>query len=118
MWRTTFLLWVGIALVLNGGCAPTSEKRDTDFELQKLQRERDDLLQRLSGEQAKSLALQKRIEAEEVEWSSARAETARLNQRVDELTRANQQYYELIQQRANRPVQRPAVPASPLPSGG
>lgn len=44
------------------GCANDQEVSDLEFQLRKVEGERDDALQRLAGEEARAVALQKRME--------------------------------------------------------
>ena len=114
MLRTCILMGAGLLAVLGVGCAG-GEKRDPEFELRKAEQEKSVLTQRLTDEQAKSVALQKRIEVEQTEWQLNRNKVASLR---DELTTLTQRYDELkkiIDERKNRPLDRPAVPAAALP---
>lgn len=116
MFRPTVLLGVGLSLALCGGCTPGGQQRDRDFELRKLEGEREAVARQVSEEQAKTLALQKRVEAEQAEWNADRAKLGVLSERVAKLTRANQELERLIEVRKHRPLARPTITASPLPA--
>lgn len=104
------LVWLVAA-----GCAPAGQRRDPQFELTKVQREREDLARRLADEQARAAALQKRIEAEEADWRATRAENDALRARDADLKNQADALQARIAERAARPPERPAISASPLP---
>ncbi len=105
---------VGLALV--GGCTAPGQASDPQFRLRKAEGERDGLARQLKDEQAKGAALQTQIEAERNEWNSNRAKVAALIEQVATLRQSNEKLQALITERANRPVERPAVAVSPLPA--
>jgi chemotaxis protein MotB len=90
-----------------GGCVPAQQHQELEFRHQKLQSERDSLQAALKDEQAKSAALADRLATAEAE--ARRDRLTQLQQKYDELNA-------LIEQRAGRPAQRPAVSAALLPA--
>lgn len=104
-------LWLAAA-----GCAPAGAQREADFKLRQAESERDALRARLAAEEARSLALQRRMETEEARWTADRAKAAALTARVGELTQAQQELQAALEQIRTRPLTRPEVPASPLPA--
>jgi len=105
------LLWMSVI-----GCTAPGGAADPQFELRKARTERDELARQLKEERARSAALQARIDTEQTEWNATRARAAAL---AEELARVRQDYeklQKLIEQRADRPVTRPAIPVSPLPA--
>ncbi len=111
----TFALLTAVVSLLAAGCTPTSEQRDQDFQLQKLERENNRLSRELSTERARALVLEKRIAAEETQWAANRAEMATYREEIDSLRRENQQLHAKIRESLFRPVERPDVSISPLP---
>jgi chemotaxis protein MotB len=109
-------LWVGGIVAFVAGCAPGTESKDVEFQLRRTQQERDALQQRLAGEQARVIAWQKRSEAAEGELSTSRAEVGHLSDRINELSRRNQELTAVLEQLRSRELKRPTVPASPLPA--
>lgn len=115
MFRTCMLFGVGALLALTGACTGT-EKRDPEFELHKVQQEKSALAQRLGDEQAKAAALQKRVETEQAEWHANRNKAASLQSELTTLTQRYDELQKIINERKSRPIERPSVPASPLPA--
>ncbi len=115
MLRISVWLGLGVALLCGAGCAADGGQRDPQFQLHKVESERDALAGRLSDEQARGAAFQKRIETQEIERNADRATMASLREHVDQLTRDNGDLRKLVEDRKNRPVTRPAVPVSALP---
>jgi len=115
MLRDSMLLGTTLALACTLGCAPTSEQRNQAFELRKVSQERDGLRQQLDTELAKNAALRKRVsdEVSKVNTSLAQANASR--DYIEKLTQRNNELQTLLAERAQRPIERPAVPASPLP---
>lgn len=116
MSRTGVLIVIGLTAICLGGCAPVGEVRDLEFQLRRAEDQRDTAQQRLAGEQARLAKLQGQIEAERRDSTEARATVTRLNARVRELTRNYDELAAVIDELRNRPLARPAVPPSPLPS--
>ena len=97
-----------------GGCT-ANETRDLQFQLRKAEQDRDALQQRLKDEQARSVALQARFDAEEKKWNADRALVSRLTERTDQLTKASEELTRQFEALKERPVSRPTVSGSPLP---
>jgi chemotaxis protein MotB len=111
---------VGISLCIVGalwsaGCTPDNQQ-DREFQLRRLEQERDTLKQQFASEQAKAVACQKQAQATEGELGTNRAEIGHLNDRLSELTKRNQEMQAVFDQLKNRELKRPALPASPLPA--
>lgn len=116
MVRATLLCWTGLALVLSGGCTSADRERDPEFQLHKLEQERDGLRQQVSSEQARGAALQDRLESTEVELNTARAQAGNLADQVKSLTKQNRELQAIFDEIKTRPLKRPEVPGSPLPA--
>ncbi len=102
-------------LIHLAGCQSTAEQRDTQFRLRQCQREKDELRQRYAGEQAKALALQKRMEAEQEKWHLSRAQVANLQSRVHKLTAHIERLEDIVAAKKAAPLERPDIRVSPLP---
>lgn len=106
---------LGIGLVIFIGCA-NPEARDPEHELRKAEAEREQVEQKLSAEQSAVLALRDRNQ-------QLRGRIERLQRRNDEiraaLTRvemANTQLTALLEQRSERPLERPNLNRAILPA--
>ena len=97
------------------GCAAPDKQRDTEFQLHKLEQERDALRAQLGSEQAKGIALQKRADSSATELSATRAEVGTLREQVERLSQRLKELQVPLEQLKTRPLKRPAVAASPLP---
>lgn len=107
---------VVLALMVCGGCTPTSEQRDRDFELRRVERERDTLQMKLASEEARGTVLAKHIEDQEQEWQTAKAEAATLKARLRECERDFGALQQEIARYVEQPPERPRIAASPLPA--
>jgi len=112
--RATILVWAGVLLAI-GGCAAPDKQRDAEFQLHTAEEERDALRQQLGSERARSAALQKRAEADEVDLSATRAEVGAQREQVERLSQRIKELQAPLEQMKSRELTRPAVPASPLP---
>ncbi len=108
------LLAVGGALFLLGGCT-TGERRDPEFELKRVTQERDTARTQCRDEQARAAALQKQLETTGEELKLAQAQAARLGETSKGLAEVNQELKAKLEERGQRALTRPEVPASPLP---
>lgn len=108
------VLVAAASLVLCVGCASTSQKQQA-FELQRVEGERDAYKDRLNAEQAKRLALQKRMDTEQTGWTAARAEVTSLQAQLKSLTERYDQLKAVIEKLNEPDLSRPEVPVSPLP---
>lgn len=115
MYRTVFAWALAGALLLTG-CTPASQQSNSDFELRKVERERDSLQLALDTERAQHRALRDRLEKEEMKWSTSRAETAALKGQVRRLNERIGELEGIISAASEVPLERPEVPASPLPT--
>jgi chemotaxis protein MotB len=106
--------WYLVALLALGGC--TAQQPDRDFQLHKAEQERDALRQQVSSEQAKGVALQKKIDAADEQLSLTRADVGRLGDQVEKLTQHKQELEAVFAQLKSAALKRPEVAPSPLPS--
>ena len=106
--------WCLVALLALGGCSTQQSNRE--FQLHKAEQEREALRQQLSSEQARGVALQKKIDGQDEELKLTRAEVGRLGDQVSKLTQHNQELEAIFAQLKSAELKRPEVPASPLPS--
>ncbi len=113
MFRVVVVALLAALSVVLTGCATGTEG---DFDRRKVQAERDSLRQQVASEQAKSLALQKQLEAGQTDCSADRAKAARLSESLDKVTRDYEELRKVVTERASKPLERPAVGASPLPA--
>lgn len=116
MWRVMVFPAVGFVVLVCCGCEPTGAQRDTEFELRRVERERDTLQMKLASEEARGTVLARRIEDEEKEWHTAKAETATLKSRLRECERNYGALQQEIAHYVEEPPARPQVAASPLPA--
>lgn len=103
------LLWLAL------GCAATNEP-SPKVVLQRVAQERDGLRRDLADEQAKSATLQKQLDDMEKEWTADRAKLSAQSEQLSRLVKSNQELSQLLESRATRPLERPAVSGSPLPT--
>lgn len=115
MWRVMVSPVVVLMVMVCCGCEPTGAQRDTDFELRRVERERDTLQMKLASEEARGTVLARRIEDEEKEWQTAKAETATLKSRLRECERNYGTLQKEIARYVEEPPERPQIAASPLP---
>jgi chemotaxis protein MotB len=109
------LLLAGIALALGAGCTAPAPRDDHDFQVQRLEQERDVLAGQVRDEGARTAALQQRVASLQDELSTAQAQVAAQREHIDKLAAAQTELRTALDQRRGREVKRPAVPASPLP---
>ncbi len=102
-----------LVVVLLCGCETGPDK---DFELRKAQSERDAAQQKYASELAKTQALQRQIETEQADCSATKAKAARLSESLDKVTKDYEELRQVVAERASKPLERPAVAASPLPA--
>ncbi len=114
--RLAGLIFWGALIVVICGCAPTAQQQQAQFELRKVEQERDALKLSLHAEQARAGALEQRMEAEQLKRSATRAEVARLREQIDKLTQHNQDLQAALDRIKNRELERPTVAVSPLPA--
>lgn len=115
MYRMSAFLAGLLAIAYVSGCAPAGEKRDPEFQARKLEQERDMLRQQVTSEQAKNVALQKRLETQDEDLKTTRAQVAALN---DHLEKINKDYADVqakLKALDTRELKRPTISASPLP---
>lgn len=119
MLRTSIGLVLSVAVLWSGGCAPESEKQDLEFALHKTERERDTLARQVSSAEAKILVLERRVESDEYQRGADRAEVNALREQLHDVTQRNAELEGVVkarQERLGQPLERPAVPGSPLPA--
>jgi len=108
------LLITSLELALLVACnAP--DRHDLEYRIGKVEGERDHLQTLLDDERAKVVILQERLAAERRELELARAEVNLTRDRVQQLERDNDELLALLERRDPAALERPAVPASPLP---
>ncbi|MEW6198544.1 MAG: OmpA family protein [Planctomycetota bacterium] len=112
--RTALCAMLGLLAALSA-CAPPAAQSDAEFQLRKVEQERDSLRLRLSSEQARSTALEQRLDTEQQQSGAARAEAGRLREQIDKLNQHTQELVAALERIRQRELTRPAVPASPLP---
>lgn len=115
MTRTSSLVACVLLGALAIGCTPESEKRDLEFELRRVERERDAMDQRLDAEKARYTALQKRMEAKEASWRTANAQVSAMRDQVRKLTDHIEELEAWQRKLREREIERPEVALSPLP---
>jgi chemotaxis protein MotB len=97
------------------GCATPEQQRALEFRLHKAETDRDACAKLLNDELAKAAALTERLQAEQREAATLRAEKTGSEERIQELQRRIAEYGALLEKRASEPLRRPEVPVSPLP---
>ncbi len=108
-------LLFGVALAgALAGC--TDQRAERDFQLRKTEQERDTLRERLTAEQAKTVALTKQNTDLDQELRLAQAEVGRLNDAVAKLDEFKRLAQEQLAQLKTTELKRPEVPPSPLPA--
>ena len=107
---------ITLALTLVGGCVSPDEHQSLRFKLQAAEAERDTLLRQVTDERAMRTALQEQVTTRESDWNADRALVGSLRTQVERLTQERTQLDELLRSRTTAPIERPDVPASPLPS--
>ncbi len=115
MVRAVVATGMGLLLICAGGCTPAAETRALQVTLHKVEQERDELLRQCGSQGATLADLRQRTEAGERNWRTSQAELNNLRQRAAQLERVEQEYAALTAERRSRLLQRPTVPASPLP---
>ncbi|MGD8451302.1 MAG: OmpA family protein [Phycisphaerae bacterium] len=105
----------GLLLVALAGCVPAQQHQDTEFQLHRVEAERDSYRRAGDDERARSAALAAQLKTEQRKAASAEAEINALRSRLETLQTERDEYAALIEQRAAAPLSRPEVPASPLP---
>jgi chemotaxis protein MotB len=113
--RVLLLASLGAAFIVLGGCAAQDTKDARDFQVRRLERERDTYADRASTEAARCAALEQRTQATEEELNTVRAQAAALRDHVEKLTTHTRELETLVSEQQTRELQRPRVPASPLP---
>jgi chemotaxis protein MotB len=96
------------------GCA--TQQPDREFQLHKVEQERDVLRQRLSSEQAKGVALEKQLDTTDQQLQLTRAEVGQLGDQVEKLTQHQQELEAVFARLKSAELKRPEVPPSPLPN--
>lgn len=96
------------------GCLP-AQQRETEFQLQKAQTERDAAEIALRDELARSAALSEQLTAMQQRAASAQAEAAAVREQLQSVQEQRDQALALIEQRASTPLARPDAPPSILP---
>lgn len=109
------LLLAGLLLIALGGCVPVQQQQDTEFQLHRVEAERESYRRASEDERARSAALAGRLKTEQRRLASAQAEINALRSRLETLETERDEYAALVEQRAAAPLTRPDVPASPLP---
>jgi chemotaxis protein MotB len=115
MMRLRTILVVSVLVIPFVGCANSNETRDLEVKLQQVERERDTAVQRLAAEEARAIALQKRMETEQSRWTAARAEATSLNARLKQLQGDYDELKEVFERMHTQRLTRPDVSISPLP---
>jgi len=114
MWK--FLVFLtGLGGAFWSGCVPAEQHRDLEFKTQKLETDLAACQTALRAEEARAAALSERLQNEERSHAATRAEMHLHRGRAAELQRQYDALREVIEKRAQRPPERPSVPASPLP---
>lgn len=115
MLRCSALSLVVLSAIVLVGCESSGESRDLEFELRKVSGERDAYEQRLIAEQARTQALQQRMEVKDAKSTATRAENVRLTARLKELQQNYDALKAVFDKIENKMLTRPDVPVSPLP---
>lgn len=115
MIRASIAAGMGLLLICAGGCTPAGETRDLQVKLYQVEQERDELQRQCESQRAALAGLRQRTEVSERDWRTSQAELHNLLQHVAQLETVKQEYVALVAERKSRSLQRPTVPASPLP---
>jgi chemotaxis protein MotB len=110
------LLIVGLGLAWLAGCA-APDRRDLEYRLSKAEAERGQLQTAFEDERAKVAILRERLATAEQRRELTGSETAALDDRVRQLERDNRELLGLLERRDRAALERPDIPASPLPEG-
>lgn len=113
--RASVVLLLSAALAWFLGCAPAQQTQELQFELQKCSADADKLRQDLAAERAALAALEESVLDQRKEWELTRAEANTLRARVAGLEQRNDRLVQLVEQRTQALLERPAVGESPLP---
>ncbi|MBU0640794.1 MAG: OmpA family protein [Planctomycetes bacterium] len=113
--RAAWSLIPCFSVILTAGCVPADQHREVQFRLQQVTGERDALRQALDDERARTAALEVRVAEKTRACDTAQAETSTLKAHGQRLAQSNAELLKIIEQRSQRSLERPEVPASPLP---
>jgi chemotaxis protein MotB len=106
---------MGLCVLAATGCKQPEATRDMEFELQKAEQEREAYQQRLAAEQAKTAALERRMETEEGRWTANRAEAVRLRASLKQCEQRYEELEGVVKEFREQTLTRPEVSVSPLP---
>ncbi|MFH1746043.1 MAG: OmpA family protein [Planctomycetota bacterium] len=109
-------LGMTLTLVISlSACVAPDQHQKVELDLQKVTTERDSCQQELADQRAKVAALTQQMQQGQSGQHATRAEVNNLRQHNEQLQRDNQQLHALIKKQASGTLERPQVPASPLP---
>lgn len=114
----TLLLPVGCATTDPPASTPVQPQAPADFQarLNQSETEKAALRRDLDNERARAAGLETRLANESRTWESDRAIVGTLRNRVEQLSKQNADLVAAVEQRQQRPLERPQVAASPLPA--